>query len=96
MKYSFHPSAIDELNDSVNYYENCKTGLGFDFLKEVYATIQRIIQFPGSWPKISKNTCRCLINRFPYGIIYQVLENEIVIIAIMHVKRKPGYWKERK
>lgn len=95
MKYSFHPSAKVELNDSVYYYEECKFGLGLDFTKEVYSTIQRIIQFPESWPKLSKSTHRCLINRFPFGIIYQILEDEVLIIAIMHLKRKPGYWEKR-
>jgi hypothetical protein len=95
MKYSFHPSARAELNNSVDYYEECKAGLGLEFTKEVYSTIQRIIQFPLSWPKLSRNTHRCLTNRFPYGIIYQILEDEIIIISVMHLNRKPDYWKER-
>ena len=95
MKYSFHPAAKLELNEAVNYYEECKSGLGIEFAKEVYSTIYRIIQYPQAWFRLSKNTRRCLTNRFPYGVIYQILDNKIYIIAVMHLNRKPDYWKKR-
>ena len=95
MKYYFHPAAKLELNDAVDYYEECKSGLGIEFAKEVYSTIYRIIQYPQAWFRLSKNTRRCLTNRFPYGVIYQILDNKIYIIAVMHLNRKPDYWKKR-
>lgn len=95
MKYSFHPAAKLELNEAVDYYEECKSGLGIEFAKEVYSTIYRIIQYPQAWFRLSKNTRRCLTNRFPYGVIYQILDNKIYITAVMHLNRKPDYWKKR-
>jgi plasmid stabilization system protein ParE len=97
MKYSFHPKAKEEFLEAIEYYESCSTGLVTEFVNEVYSTIQRIIQFPTAWSKFSENTRRCLTKRFPFGIIYQLLEdkNEIVIIAVMQVSRKPDYWKKR-
>ncbi len=95
MKYSFHPSARAELNDSIDYYEDYRPGLGLEFAEEVYSTIQRIIRFPEAWPRLSPNSRRCLTNRFPYGVIYQVLEDEILIVAVMQLNREPGYWKDR-
>jgi hypothetical protein len=95
MKYSFHPSAKSEFNESIDYYSDCKAGLGSEFMKEVYSTIQCILEFPYAWPSLSVNTRRCLTNRFPFGIIYQILENEILIISVMQLNRKPDYWKDR-
>ena len=95
MKYSFHPSAIIELQETVNYYEECQSGLGLEFAREIYSTIQRIIHFPEAWSELSRNTRRCLSNRFPYGVIYQITEDEIFIIAIMQQNREPDYWKKR-
>lgn len=46
MKYSFHPLAKIELNESVDYYEECQARLGIEFAKEIYLVICRIIQFP--------------------------------------------------
>jgi plasmid stabilization system protein ParE len=95
MIFTFHPLAKIELNDAAVYYDDQQKGLGLDFIEEIYATIKRILQFPKAWSKLSKNTFRCLVNRYPYGIIYQVKKNEIRIIAIMHLNRKPGYWQRR-
>lgn len=95
MKYSFHPEAKEELFESINYFEGCHSGLGLEFSKEVFSTIQRIIHFPSAWSKFSDNTRRCLTNRFPYGVIYQIIEEEVTIIAVMQLNREPDYWKKR-
>ena len=95
MNYSFHPAASQELNDAIDYYEECKSGLGLEFAKEVYTALHNILLYPHAWAELSQNTRRCLTNRFPYGIVYLVSKNEVVIIAIMQLNRQPEYWKER-
>lgn len=95
MKYSFHPAAEKELTDAADYYNNSQSGLGLEFTKEVYLTIQNILSFPDAWALLSENTRRCLTSRFPYGVIYQVTDEEVFIIAVMHLNRKPAYWKGR-
>lgn len=95
MKYSFHPKAKEELLEAINYFERFQSGLGLEFSKEIFSTIQRIIHFPSAWSKLSENTRRCLTNRFPFGVIYQIIEGEVTIIAIMQLNREPGYWEKR-
>lgn len=95
MKYFFHPEAEKEFNQAIDYYNTLQHGLGIDFAKEVSSAIQDILLFPKAWSHISKNTQRRLINRFPYGIIFQEYKNKILIIAIMQLNRKPGYWTKR-
>lgn len=96
MKYVFHPQAQFELNQAISYYEECQQGLGLEFSQEVYATIQRIVKFPRAWAPLSTNTRRCITNRFPFGIIYQIKKDHIRIIALMQLNRDPDYWKQRK
>jgi len=96
MNLSFHPAAQQELNEGVDYYNQCQDGLGSEFAEEVYCAIHNVLSFPRAWTPLSKNTRRCLTNRFPYGVIYQTTDDEILIIAIMHLNREPGYWKGRK
>lgn len=84
-----------EFYDAINYYEECQINLGYDFSIEVYNAIQLIVSFPKAWPKINNNIRRCLINRFPFGILYSVEKNNIYILAIMNLNRKPDYWKDR-
>nr|VFJ67531.1 MAG: ParE toxin of type II toxin-antitoxin system, parDE [Candidatus Kentron sp. DK] len=95
MKYAFHPSARIELHEAAHYYESCRTGLGTEFAKEIHSTVKRITEFPDAWTPMTKNTRRCLTGRFPYGVIYQRKDDEILIIAITQLNRKPDYWKSR-
>ena len=95
MKFYFHPDAKEELDGAVEFYEQSQAGLGLEFAEEVYATIARIIQYPESWSALSQNSRRCLVNRFPYGLIYQIKSQTLRIIAVAHLHRRPGYWKER-
>jgi len=95
MNYFFHPDARQELLDAIKYYNECGSGLGYVFMEEVQTAIDRIMRFPKAWTKLSKNTRRCLTRRFPYGVIYQELNGDIQIVAVMHLKREPGYWIKR-
>jgi len=97
MSCFFHPEAKKEFSDAVGYYESCSEGLGLEFSNDIYATIQRIVNYPYAWSYFSESSRRCLAKRFPFGVIYQVLENsnEIMIIAVMQLNRKPDYWKRR-
>jgi hypothetical protein len=93
--FHFHPAARQELDDAVSYYDSVQPGLGLEFLEEAYATIQRVLDYPEAWATLSTNTRRCLMNRFPYGVIYQKRADAVLVVAITHLSRKPGYWKGR-
>lgn len=95
MRFYFHPLADKELDEYVQYYEDCQGGLGLEFAEEVYAAIGRISEYPDAWSEMSKNTRRCLVNRFPYGVIFQVKAGMLRIIAVANLHRRPGYWKDR-
>ncbi len=95
MKIEFLEVAEQELYDIVEYYNQQSEGLGFEFALELQKTIDRIIQYPDAWPKLSNRTRRCRCNRFPFGVIYTVRKDLVLIVAIMHLMRKPGYWKNR-
>ena len=95
MVIKFLETAQFELDESVEYYNREIAGLGIKFLEEVLRGIDLIANYPEAWPQISDRTRRCKINRFPFGIIYQNRGDEILIVAIAHFHRKPGYWNER-
>ncbi len=95
MKFYFHPQANIELDEVVRYYENCQIGLGLEFAGEVYAAIQRIIEYPDAWSVLSEKSRRCLVNRFPYGVIFQMKSGALRIVAVANLHRKPGYWMNR-
>ncbi len=95
MRFYFHEYAETEFDRAVEYYEDISYGLGIEFAQEVYATIDRIIQYPDAWSLLSRNTRRCLVNRFPFGVIYQVKSGFVRIIAVADLRRRPEYWLDR-
>jgi plasmid stabilization system protein ParE len=88
----FVPEAQAELDEAYLYYEQQQKGLGRIFVEAIRKTQNRICRFPSAWQPLSINTRRALVSRFPFGIIYTVDEDEIIIIAIAHLHRKPFYW----
>jgi hypothetical protein len=95
MTYLFHPDAQIEFNVSIDYYENCKKGLGKEFASEVFKTIQRILNYPKAWAVLDKNIRRCLTFRFPFGVLYYQDGETIIVLAVMQLNRKPDYWQDR-
>ncbi|CAN5453467.1 hypothetical protein BH10ACI2_BH10ACI2_14740 [soil metagenome] len=95
MILEMHPEARLEFREAIAYYESCREGLGLEFSREIYASINRIADLPMLWSKLTINSRRFLTKRFPYSIIYQALDDSILIVAVAHQSRKPGYWKDR-
>lgn len=95
MIYRFLSGAECDLSNAVDYYELCEPGLGADFLVEVRKTISRIMEYPAGWTKVSANGRRCLVNRFPYEVIYSLEDDMILILAVANQHRHPDYWKNR-
>ena len=95
MKIRFLPPARRELKEAVRYYNAQRVRLGEEFRDEVWETIQRIDRFPEAWHPLSVSIRRCQMNRFPYGLIYELSENGILIIAVAHLHRAPEYWRSR-
>ena len=90
--------ASDEFSEAVRWYEARRPGLGGEFFDEVGAILTRIEANPEIGASISADgqTRRMLVDRFPYQVVYRLKPTEIVIVAIAHVKRRPGYWKNRR
>lgn len=97
MKIEFLKPAQIELDDAFDYYESQLLDLGYRFQSEIRLSLSRIISYPKSYQKIGKYSRRCLVQKFPYSIIFQYIENKqmIVVVAIAHLHRRPDYWLSR-
>ena len=93
-KYRFTSSALVELRQATLYYEQQENGLGATFLDEIDAAIERILANPQAWHPLSSRTRRCRTHRFQFGILYQVRTDEILITAVMDLRRDPTRWKD--
>jgi hypothetical protein len=95
MKLGFHREASEEYAEAALFYEARRPGLGAEFIAEVELAQQRILAGPKHWPKIEPEIRRCLVNRFPYSLLYAMDRDGITIVALMHQSRHPGYWHSR-
>ncbi|MDD5410627.1 MAG: type II toxin-antitoxin system RelE/ParE family toxin [Methylobacter sp.] len=95
MKIEFLEAAQVELDQSFEWYETQQKNLGVQFLNEFDAAIRRIATYPESYILIEKDLRRCLIKRFPYGVLYGLDADKIIVIAVAHLHRKPDYWVDR-
>jgi toxin ParE1/3/4 len=95
MPISFLPEADQEMIEAALYYHSQSFGLGMDYLSEVEHAVHSIAASPHTWPILQGDLRRRLIRRFPYGVLYRIDPEEIVIVAIAHLRKKPGYWKKR-
>jgi len=95
MNVSLLKEAQFELDETIDFYNNQLKGLGDDFLNEFLSTVERICNYPDAWHLLSKNTKRCQTRRFPFGIIYSIQGDMILILSVSHLHRKPNHWKNR-
>ena len=91
----YHPLAFEELIDSAEYYEARAELLGESFLDEVERAVADVSESPERWPYFLLNSRRRLLDRFPYSIVYLIETERIYILAVMHQRRRPGYWRKR-
>lgn len=94
------PEASAELEEAAIWYENQRSGLGFEFLRAVDDTIEFIVRWPRAGapvPGVSEDirARRVPVKRFPYHVAYLATTESIRILAIAHDRRRPGYWHPR-
>jgi toxin ParE1/3/4 len=95
MTFDFHPEALAELSHAAGYYAEQSPGLELRFLAEVERAIDRISADPERWRTFAGDVRRALVHVFPFGVLYTLHNEAVVVLAVMHLSREPGYWKSR-
>jgi plasmid stabilization system protein ParE len=99
-RYRFLREALEEYEDAISYYENARSGLGHRVADEIEHVIALTLEFPEMGAPVADTppelrVRRQLVRRFDVEIDYLVSGDTIVILAVFHCKRRPGYWKDR-
>jgi plasmid stabilization system protein ParE len=95
MGASFHPEAQVELEEAQAWYEQRSPLAAAGFLDEISLAIRRMSDGPFRYPIAVHGTRRMVLTRFPFIIYYRASDGGIVIVAVAHQSRKPGYWVSR-
>lgn len=91
----FHEEARQEVVAALEWYLERSELAAAQFLQELDRAIEWVASSPSRWPEYVSGTRRFLLHRFPFAVIYRELPSRIQILAVAHVRRRPGYWKER-
>ena len=93
--YRFLYPAEEEMTEASLFYEAVCSGLGNDLLDDVQRVVDSLCEHPYLGHAIAPDLRRMLLHRFPFSIIYSVEVDAILVTAVAHYSRRPGYWQDR-
>ena len=95
MRIEFHTEALDEFESAARYYAACQPGLELRFIACIKTVLRQISETPTRWRLFEEDVRRCLVHVFPFAVLYSIEPDYVLIIAVMHCSRDPGYWRRR-
>ncbi len=95
MPLRYHEAAEEELLNEIGYLEVQAQGLGRRFFAEIRRAEDRIVRFSQSAQEIRPGIRKSILRTFQYSLIYSIEPEEIVVLAVAHHRRRPGYWAGR-
>jgi toxin ParE1/3/4 len=93
--YSLHQEADHELTVTALYYETRVPGLGRSFTDAVERAVSLIREYPDLGLSVGHGARRILVHGFPYAVIYRVEYDGLRVVAVAHVRQRPGHWRNR-
>jgi plasmid stabilization system protein ParE len=95
MKVELHPKALTEYEEAAHYYARHQQGLDLRFINGEEKAMRAIGANPFQSPRIDEDVRRHLVRGFPFSLIYTLEPDYVLVIAVAHCSRRPGYWKGR-
>lgn len=92
----FRPEAEAELLEAGRWYEARRPGLGAAFRTAIDDVIERVGRQPQLFPRVQGEMRRALAHRFPYGLYFEIIEGQVVVIGLVHGHRDPRVWRTRR
>jgi plasmid stabilization system protein ParE len=95
MKVEFTTEARDDFFEAAEYYESKEKGLGSRMRDEISKIIRTVAIAPYLWRERGSGYRRVNCPVFPYYVAYVIRGRSIVVVAVIHGSRKPGFWHAR-
>ena len=95
MTHLLHPEADEEFAAAVRYYSEISPELGVRFYREMERLLREACAYPERFWKFDPPARRNLSRDFPYAIVFLEKPEHLWVVAAMHMKRRPGYWRGR-
>lgn len=89
------PEAEADMAEAFDWYDERRAGLGGEFLAEVNAVFEKVIEHPLRFAVLYRDVRRALVRRFPYKVFFYIEAHKAVVIGVIHAKRHPRAWQSR-
>lgn len=87
--------AVVEAATAAEWYATRSATAAAGFEAELAEAESAIHMLPNAWHPYDHGTRRYLLRRYPFGVVYRVERTRILIVAVAHGHRRPGYWRDR-
>jgi toxin ParE1/3/4 len=96
----FFAEALAEYEDAVAYYEKRQQGLGARLIQELDEAVALALEFPEAFASVPETPVAfglrwVMLRTFPIKLVYTVRDDALLLVAVFHARRRPGYWLER-
>ena len=95
MEFVWHPEAVEEADAAAAFYREQQRELARRFVNHLSEALERIAFKPTIYREVEPGIRKIRMRAFPYAVIYRSRGPRIEIVAVMHTRRRPGYWRER-
>ena len=91
----FHPQAEQEYLTALDWYRERSLIAASNFESAFDQAVGKIREAPLRWPIYVANFRKYTLRQFPFSIVYQDFSSQVVVFAVAHGHRRPGYWRHR-
>jgi len=85
-----------DFDESFDWYAERSIGAAIGFASAVDDALEAIVKAPDHFPKVPGGCAYCALTRYPFRIVFRNEAQRLVVVAIAHAKRRPGYWRGRR
>jgi toxin ParE1/3/4 len=89
------PEAEEEAAEAARWYEAQSRGLGRAFIRSFRDLSRSLRSNPLRFPLVDDDARRALMGRYPYGVFFEVHDDEVVVLACFHLARDPNALRRR-
>jgi plasmid stabilization system protein ParE len=89
------PEACRDFDESFDWYAERSREAAVRFVIAIDAALSAIAAEPQRFAVVDDLHRACPVARYPFRIVYRVTPDRVVVVAVAHAKRRPGYWKDR-
>jgi len=94
-RIEYHSGARDDFDESLDWYGKRSLDAALGFVAAVEEAVEKIVADPARFPSTHAGCRYCTLRRYPFRVVFHEETDRLVVVAIAHAKRRPGYWRSR-